>query len=240
MDQALNILVARLLAHRFIPRRDPLARRALIDELFRESLEHRLAECGLQLLENPYAEYIAVGLKPEMEDWVFGEGENWLSNNMGLPRDAIALLVVLWALIILPKRERQIARAETTGDTQSDMFGEQKPITHGEEMAPGVPEDAVYADFGKKLGGKARFSMNLGQLAKLGFVLRRNKMIHEGPLLDLMIDYARLAPRIIEGALGEVLQLSGTRIAVEPDEEVRTDEADVVAEPLELVSGEEG
>ncbi|SMC28989.1 hypothetical protein SAMN02745857_03529 [Andreprevotia lacus DSM 23236] len=216
MDQALNILVARLLAHRFIPRRDPLARRALIDETFRASLDHRLEECGLLLLENPYAEHIAVGLKPEMEEWVFGEGDNWLSNNMGLPRDAIALLVVVWALIILPKRERQIARAERSGDTQSDMFGAEKPIAHGEEMAPGVPEDAIYADFGKKLGGKARFSMNLGQLAKLGFVIRRNKLIHEGPLLDLMIDYARLAPRIIEGALGEVLQLSGTQIAVEP------------------------
>lgn len=234
MDQALNILLARLLAHRFIARRDPLARRALIDESFRESLEQRLAECGLQLLENPYAEYIAVALKPEMEDWVFGEGENWLSNNMGLPRDAIALLVVLWALIILPKRERQIARAERAGDTQSDMFGEQKPITHGDEMAPGVPEDAVYADFGKKLGGKARFSMNLGQLAKLGFVVRRNKMIFEGPLLDLMIDYARLAPRIIDGALGEVLKLSGTRIVVEPEaEEAQADEMDGEAAELD-------
>ncbi|TJZ77258.1 hypothetical protein [Chitiniphilus eburneus] len=227
MDQALNILVARLLAHRFISRRDPLARRALIDEAFRESLEHRLHECGMQLLENPYAEYIAIGLKPEMEDWVFGEGENWLSNNMGLPRDAIALLVVLWALIILPKRERQIARAASAGDTQSDMFGEQKPIAHGEEIALGVPEDAIYADFGKKLGGKARFSMNLGQLAKLGFVIRRNKMIHEGPLLDLMIDYAKLAPRIIEGALGEVLKLSGTRIAVEADEDALDTDAEL-------------
>ncbi len=212
MDQAQQILLARLLAHRFIARKDPLARRALVDEVFRESLEHKLAEMGLMLLENPYAEYIAVGLKPEMNDWVFGEGENWLTNNMGLPRDAVALLVVLWALIILPKRERQIARAEEVGDSQSDMFGAAKPITHGEEVSPGVPEDAVYADFGKKLGGKMRFASNLVQLARLGFVVRRNKMIHEGPLLDLMIDYSKLAPRIIDGALAEVLQLSGVEV----------------------------
>lgn len=212
MDQAQQILLARLLAHRFIARKDPLARRALVDEAFRESLEHKLAEMGLMLLENPYAEYIAVGLKPEMNDWVFGEGENWLTNNMGLPRDAVALLVVLWALIILPKRERQIARAEEVGDSQSDMFGAAKPITHGEEVSPGVPEDAVYADFGKKLGGKMRFASNLVQLARLGFVVRRNKMIHEGPLLDLMIDYSKLAPRIIDGALAEVLQLSGVEV----------------------------
>ncbi|XZG70325.1 hypothetical protein ACTSKR_00290 [Chitinibacteraceae bacterium HSL-7] len=221
MDQALNILVARLLAQRFIPRKDPLARRALIDEGFRELLENRLADCGLQLLENPYAEYIAVGLLPEMEDWVFGEGENWLSNNMGLSRDAIALLVVLWALIILPKRERQIMRASSAGDTQSDMFSAEKPIVFGDDIVPAVPEDAVYADFGKKLGGRARFGINLGQLAKLGFVVRRNKVIHEGPLLDLMIDYSKLAPRIINGALADVLKLSGTRIV--PDDEAHSD-----------------
>ncbi|BCL76504.1 hypothetical protein JHS3_22400 [Jeongeupia sp. HS-3] len=215
MDQALNILTARLLAHRFLPRRDPLARRALVDEAFRESLEHRLGDVGLHLLENPYAEYIAVGLKPEMEDWVFGEGEQWLSNNMGLPRDAIALLVVVWALIVLPKRERQISRAEEIGDTQTDMFGAEKPISHGDDVSVGVPEDAVYADFGRQLGGKMRFTTNLGQLAKLGFVVRRNRMILEGPLLDLMIDYGKLAPRIINGALADVLKLSGTRIAVD-------------------------
>jgi hypothetical protein len=224
MDQALNILVARLLAQRFIRRNDPLARRALMDEQFREALERRLDDCGLRLLENPYAEYIAVGLKPEMEEWVFGEGENWLSNNMGLPRDAIALLVVIWALIILPKRERQIARAARAGDTQTDMFGEGKPITHGEEVSAGVPEDAIYADFGKKLGGKTRFAANLGQLAKLGFIVRRQRMIHEGPLLDLMLDYSRLAPRIIEGALADVLRLTGTAVHVEPEGDTEDEE----------------
>mgnify|MGYP001443720501 CR=1 FL=1 len=215
MNQSQKILLARLLAHRFIPRSDPLARRALVDEAFRETLEHKLDEMGLVLLENPYAEYIALGLRPELNDWVFGEGENWLSNNMGLPRDAVALLVVLWALIILPKRERQIARSESVGDSQSDMFGAAKPITHGEEVAPGVPEDAVYAAFGQKLGGKLRFSTNLVQLAKLGFIVRRNKMIHEGPLLDLVIDYGKLAPRIINGALADVLKLSGIEVQEE-------------------------
>lgn len=212
MDQAQQILLARLLAHRFIPRKDPLARRVLVDESFRETLESKLDDMGLMLLENPYAEYIAIGLKPEMNDWVFGEGENWLTNNMGLPRDAVALLVVLWALIILPKRERQIARSETVGDSQSDMFGAAKPIAHGDEVASGVPEDAVYADFGKKLGGKIRFSNNIVQLTRLGFIVRRNKMVHEGPLLDLMIDYSRLAPRIINGALADVLKLSGIEV----------------------------
>ena len=68
MNQSQQILLARLLAHRFIPRNDPLARRALVDEAFRETLEHKLDEMGLVLLENPYAEYIAIGLQPELND----------------------------------------------------------------------------------------------------------------------------------------------------------------------------
>lgn len=206
MHDALSILCARLMAHRFIPRNDPLARRALVDEDFRRSLDQRLAEVGLVLLENPYAEYLAVGLNEQLQPFVFGEGDGWLNNNMNLPRDAVALLVVLWALIILPKRERQIARAEKEQEGQSDMFGAEKPLLQGEEVSVGVPEDALFADFRDKLGGKTRMNANLGQLARLGFIERRNKMIVEGPLLDLMLDYASLAPRIIEGALGEVLK----------------------------------
>jgi len=206
MNDALSILCARLMAHRFIPRNDPLARRALVDQDFRHSLDGRLAEVGLTLLENPYAEYIAVALNQDLEAFVFGDGDTWLSNNMGLPRDAIALLVVLWALIILPKRERQIARAEKDREGQADMFGAEKPMPQGEDVSVGIPEDALYADFRDKLGGKTRMNTNLGQLARLGFIERRNKVIAEGPLLDLMLDYATLAPRVIEGALGEVLK----------------------------------
>lgn len=206
MNDAISILCARLIAHRFIPRVDPLARRALVDEDFRRALEHRLNEVGLTLLENPYAEHIAVGLQQDMEAFVFGEGEAWLSNNMNLPRDAIALLIVLWALIILPKRERQVTRAEKEREGQADMFGAEKPLAQGEEVSVGVPEDALFADFRDKLGGKTRMNANLGQLARLGFIERRNKMLLEGPLLDLMLDYSTLAPRIIEGALSDVLK----------------------------------
>jgi len=214
MDNALSILCARLLANRFIARTDPLARRALVDEEFRRALDHRLAEVGLVLLENPYAEYLGIGLVQDLEPFIFGEGDAWLSNNMGLPRDAVALLVVLWALIILPKRERQIARAEKDQEGQTDMFGAEKPLPQGEDVSVGVPEDALYADYRDKLGGKTRMNTNLGQLARLGFIERRNKMILEGPLLDLMLDYATLAPRIIEGALGDVLARRSEGLAV--------------------------
>ena len=208
MDQAIQVLVGRLLAHRYIERTDPVAKRALVDPAFREAVEARLNEVGLVLLENPYAQYIAVALKKDLEEFVFATDEGWLSNNMGLPRDAIALLVILWALIILPKRERQIARNEENAVEQIDMFGV-KVAAIPPDISPSISEEAIYADFGKQLGGKMRFTTNLGQLTRLGFITRRNKVIQEGPLLDLMLDYATLAPRIIEGALKQVLAHHG-------------------------------
>ena len=55
MEQQLTTLIARLLAHRVLPRSDALARRALLDETFRQELDQRLSAAGLQLVENPYA-----------------------------------------------------------------------------------------------------------------------------------------------------------------------------------------
>ena len=75
MDIELQTLSARLLAHRYISRDDKLARRALTDEAFRHALDERLTACGLVLLENPYSAYIAVGIKPDVEEQVFGDGD---------------------------------------------------------------------------------------------------------------------------------------------------------------------
>jgi len=205
MSDPAAVLVARLLAHRAIARDDALARRALSDDVFRADLDARLNAVGLTLLENPYADYLSVGLRREVEDAVFGGMANWLSNNLGLPRDGIALLVVLWALLILPKRERQIGRQALSDLPQGDMFGGEKPLPRGDEVAAGLPEVTLVAEFGARLGGKTRINFNLGVLARAGFIDRRNKLVHEGPLLDLAFDYQTMAPRIIEGALTELL-----------------------------------
>lgn len=205
MESELSHLIGRLLAHRVLSRDDAAVRRALTDEAFRQEIDARLSACGLALLENPYAGYVAVGVHPETEEAVFGRSEAWLATNFGLPRDGVALLTVLWALIILPKRERQIKRFEQDGDApQTDMFAEDKPITRGTDVSAGIAEVTLLADFARKLGGKSRINMNLGVLSRLGFIERRNKVIHEGPLLDLAIDYGVLAPRIMDGALAEL------------------------------------
>jgi hypothetical protein len=197
-------LIARLVAERAVAREDPLAQRVLIDEAFRADVEQRLAACGLRLLDHPFAAHIGVGLDQRSEAAVFGSSDQWRSNNFGLQRDGVALLVLLWALIILPKRERQLARqADDSG--QSDMFGEAKPAPGAVDASRGLPETVLMDDYARQLGGKARVNINLGVLSRTGFIQRRNKIISEGPLLDLAFDYAQLAPRVIEGALRELL-----------------------------------
>jgi hypothetical protein len=205
LERDVEILIARLMANRFVPREDALAQRALTDESFRHEVETRLRGCGLELLDNPYASHITVGLKRDMHHAVFATEENWLSNNLGLDRSAVALLVVLWALIILPKRQRQLERrAVEENAAQAEMFAEQKPLLRGEEVAFGVSERALLADFGEKLGKATRVNINLGLLSRLGFIVRKKGEICEGPLLDLVMDYNRLAGRIFDGALADM------------------------------------
>lgn len=210
MEHEIRTLTARLLAQRWLPRNDRLVRRALVDETFRHELDHRLAAIGMQLLDNPYAAHVAAALSSDMNEPVFGAGREYAASNSGLTRDEIALLVVIWALIVLPKRERQVTRRELVDDGQSDMFDAEKPVVHGDSVSAGISEASLIADFGPALGGRTKVrNFMLGKLARLGFIERRNGILHEGPLLDVALDYRVLADRIIHGTLAEVLKNAG-------------------------------
>lgn len=211
-------LIARLLALRYLPREDLEIRRLLVDASFRDEVETRLAASGLRLLAQPFAAHIAVALAREHEAAVFEQNDAWQASNIGLPKDAAALLVIVWALIILPKRERQLASEATQPDTQNELFETVKLTPAAHEASRGIPENVLLEDYGKLLGGKARLQQfALPQLSRLGFIERRNKVIHEGPLLDLAFDYAEFAPRILEGALSDLLKQRGVLEAVPND-----------------------
>ena len=205
MNDESQILIARLLTHQTLRRDDKLVKRVLSDELFRSEVDARLSACGLKLLDNVYADHVALALTREVEPKIFGSREVWQNNNVGLARDGVALLVVLWALIILPKRERQEAHQNAHVD-QNDMFGKDKPLPRAEDSSIGISQTALITDFRERLGKKTRLTMNLGQLAKLGFIEIKGDIISEGPLLDLMMDTDTLKERIINGALADVFK----------------------------------
>ncbi|BAV99125.1 hypothetical protein [Lysobacter enzymogenes] len=206
MNDPIASLIARLLAERWLPRDDAAVRELLTDAELRNDLDRRLASVGMRLLEHPYAAHVAVGIARPQESAVFGSAKAWSSTNLQLDRDAIALLVVLWALLVLPKRQRQIARQKADRDQdQEQMFAELKPVPVGAEVVEPINERTLMADFGDKLGGKTRIQFNLGSLARQGFILRRKEKIHEGPMLDLAFDYERIAGRVMDGALSFVV-----------------------------------
>ena len=205
------LLAAELLARRWLPRSHPRVKRALIDADQWQAVERRLAEVGLRLVDNVFADHVTIALQRGTESAVFGEHGLNASNNLDLPRDAVALLIVLWALIVLPKRERQAARAsEPEGQMQVEMFGSTKSVPSARSVSPVVSYRALLADFGTQLGKKTRLDANLKLLERHGFIERRQDDIAEGPLLDLLLDYDALAPRILEGALADVLLRDAT------------------------------
>lgn len=213
IEHDVKSLTARLIAQRWLPRNDRQVRRALVDEAFRIELDHRLAAVGLQLQDNPYAGHVAVALAADMMEPVFGAKREYAASNAGLNRDEVALLVIIWALIVLPKRERQVNRREVIDDGQTDMFGAEKPVAWDGSVSAGLSEASLIADFGVALGGRSRVrNFMLGKLARLGFIERRNGVIHEGPLLDVALEYRIMADRIIQGTLAEVLARAGHAI----------------------------
>lgn len=218
------VLAAELLARRWLPRQHPRVKRALIDADLWQAVQDRLAQVGLRLVDNIHADHVTVALVREVEHTVFGEAGLDASNNIDLPRDAVSLLVLLWSLIVLPKRERQAARAAHVEDAQNEMFRGDKPMPSAATVSPVVSYKALLADFGPQLGKKTRMDANLKRLESHGFIARRGDDIAEGPLLDLLLDYDTLAPRILDGALGDVL--ARTR----KDKEV---EADNLSEPAQ-------
>jgi hypothetical protein len=219
---AVRVLVCRLLAHQTLPRTDELVRRLFVDAPYREGVESALRQVGLELAENVYAPYIAVRVTRELETPVFedGKGSYW-SNNVGLSGGGMALLTILWSLLILPKRQRQQEGHGDLGDQ------DQQPTVRAADLDIAVERKTLEADFGHLFGSQIRFHGYLSELKRRGFIQERRGKITEGPLLDVLIDYSTLAPRIIEGALSRVLaarfdqplSLSPTDAAEEPDEE---------------------
>lgn len=201
------LLVAELLARRWLPRQHPRVKRALIDADLWSAVQDRLSQVGLSLIDNVNADHVTTAMPRNVEHVVFGEAGLNSNNNIDLPRDAVSLLVVLWAMIVLPKRERQAARdAGDDAISQGEMFSAERPMPRAESVSPVISYRALLADFGLQLGKKTRMDGNLKRLENHGFIIRKGEDIAEGPLLDLLLDYDVLAPRILDGTLGAVLQ----------------------------------
>ena len=220
MDDA-ALLIADLLTRRWLPRSHPRVKRALVDAELFATVEQRLAQSGLRWMDSIYADHVSVALLPAVQHSVLGEAGLNANNNLDLPRDAQTLLVIVWALIVLPKRERQTSRTEEADLGQNDMFPSAKPLPKASAAAPVISYKALLEDYGTQLGKKLRMDANLKLLERHGFIVRKQDEIAEGPLLDVLLDYDVLAPRILGGALADVLVRERAELAERAENETQ-------------------
>ncbi|MEB3285545.1 MAG: hypothetical protein VKN33_09690 [Candidatus Sericytochromatia bacterium] len=188
----------------FLARREA---KGLMDPSKRQEAERRLKAIGLTLAWSPYSRYYGLALADGP-----GNRTERITNLNELDRNALALLVILWARLVLPQRLAEEGR-------------------EGGVSEPVVSFDALNAEFGKKLGGR-RFEMYVSQLKRLGFLeYVRKDEIKAGPFLDLLGDSQQLSAYLRQSTLAKlVAEQHATEEADDPSEEMGWHAAAALAE----------
>lgn len=201
-DDAVAAMIAPFFHKGYVARKDA---KGLMNPQHREEAERRLNAVGLTLAWSPYSRYYGLALA----DGPGGQKER-ITNMSELDRNALALLVILWARLVLPQRLAEEGR-------------------EGGVSEPTVSFQALDAEFGKKLGGR-RFEMYVGQLKRLGFLeYTRKDEIKAGPFLDLLGDSNRLATYLRQSTLVKVMHEAPPSDATdETDDEDGAEEAATV------------
>ena len=209
-------ICGQLLIDRWVAKRQ--CRDLLIDDELRAMVSRRLDGVGLELVESFTSDYFAVRLRRDVEsdirlDW---------ATNARVPRGAVALLVILWAKLVLPKRiastEAALHRQNPDAPVDPNVTGEGGPIS--------LPRDALYAEFGRKFG-KTAFARYVGQLKTAGFIREdRRSNLTEGPVLDLLVDGVQMAQKLRDSVLWDVLERGGVDMPEPADDGVDDPEED--------------
>lgn len=194
MDEATRIC-ARLLREGTVARNDL---RGLDHVEIRRAVEERLATVGLVLATSAYSEHVGLRLSADVTaDPAFDA-----ASNLGLHADACALLVVLWARLVLQKRTAVDTR-EVPG--QAALLPTDR-ASAARAFAPHVRLETLVREFGSVLGRRTNIKRLVSQLRKLGFVAGQGETIEAGPLLELAIDGERMTAFIRRGVLAQLLE----------------------------------
>ncbi|HEY4573958.1 MAG TPA: hypothetical protein VIJ26_08350 [Thermoanaerobaculia bacterium] len=163
----------------------------------RRDVERRLQAVGLVLATSAYSDHVGIRLSPE----VTADSAFDAASNLGLRSDACALLVILWARLVLQKRTVADTR-ELPG--QGEMFtSEQAAAARG--FRPSVRLEALVREFRAVLGGRSRIQSLVTQLRRLQFLAGHGEVIEAGPLLELGIDGERMIGFIRREVLAKLL-----------------------------------
>jgi hypothetical protein len=193
MDPA-TLICARLLRAGAVPRVE------LPDLDFpevRREVERRLETVGLVLATSAYSEHVGIRLAPE----VTADSAFDAASNLGLRADACALLVILWARLVLQKRTAADTR-ELPG--QDALFAGERAAA-ARSFRPSVRLEALAREFRAVLGGRSRIQSLVTQLRRLHFLAGHGEVIEAGPLLELGIDGERMVGFIRREVLARLL-----------------------------------
>ncbi|WP_372369898.1 hypothetical protein [Candidatus Uabimicrobium sp. HlEnr_7] len=220
-----------------------------LNDLLLTSIRDRLQDVGMELVMNSYSDFYAVKLTCDSQDTIEE------SNNISLKSNEVAMLVILWSKLILPKRtqaqkalDEAIAKKaaakeqlenkeenEEVTTVQQDFFEKQKPRKK-KKKDPNriyVELSELYAEFGKQFGSKTSFKSTVSRLSNLKFIHMHNEIITEGVFLDLLIDGQQMGNEIKKSALA--YKLAGVTDEVEEweeDEELEEEEFIDLADEL--------
>jgi hypothetical protein len=191
---AATLICARLLRAGAVPRTE------LPDLDFpevRREVERRLQAVGLVLATSAYSEHVGIRLSSEATaDSAFDA-----ASNLGLRSDACALLVILWARLVLQKRTATETR-ELPG--QESLFTSERAAA-ARGFRPSVRLEALAREFRAVLGGRSRIQSLVTQLRRLHFLAGHGEIIEAGPLLELGIDGERMIAFIRREVLAKLL-----------------------------------
>lgn len=163
----------------------------------RHEVEQRLEAVGLVLATSAYSEYVGIRLSPD----VAADSAFDAPSNLGLRADACALLVILWARLVLQKRTATDTR-QVPGQV-SLLPGDQAAAAR--TFAPQVRVETLFREFGHTLGSRTHIKGLVSQLRRLGFLAGHGEIIEAGPLLELGIDGERMVAFIRRKVLAELL-----------------------------------
>lgn len=189
-------IISRLIINGYLHRKDALE---LMDPSIRKEVEDRLQRVGLSLVSSAYSEYYGIRLVKEVES---DPKNDWVSNYR-MDEACYALLVILWTKLVLPKRVSKDEERSLEVNKQTLLVEDKNAW---EKYTLSISWETLYAEFGKKLGGKTKFHSYLGQLRRMGFIHYAKKtQITTGPIMEVLIDGHKMASYITDSCIAELL-----------------------------------
>lgn len=189
-------IISQLIIKGYLHRKDALE---LMEPNIRKDVEDRLQRVGLSLVSSAYSEYYGIRLIKEVES----DPRNDWPSNYKMDEACYALLVILWVKLVLPKRVSKDEERSLEINKQTLLVEDKNAW---EKYTSSVSWETLYAEFGKKLGGKTKFNLYIGQLKRMGFIhYTKKEHIIAGPIMEVLIDGHKMASYIRDSCIAELL-----------------------------------